>query len=153
MRKCFFFSLCFVIMFFLVSCSSVVLKPADFAWPIESVLKVNDKGMIQDQRHSLTVNVRQIFFMETGDSVNVTVPVRLIRDSNGYYYMTAQRFKNVYVFEQVEGGLKLVNTIFVSSNGLTSPAFNQRAPYIQLLNEKDTPRMLTKDGIVEGVLR
>lgn len=153
MRKYIFFSLGLMSLLLLISCSSVVLKPADFAWPIESVLKVNDKGMIQDQRHALSVNVRELFFLETGDSVNITVPVRVIRDNNGYYYITAPKFKNVYVFEQVEGGLKLVNTIFISSNGLTSPAFNQRSPYIQLLNEKDAPRMLTKDGIVEGVQR
>ncbi|MCX7984143.1 MAG: hypothetical protein N3A63_04500 [Bacteroidetes bacterium] len=134
----------------LAGCSSVVLKPADFSWPIESVLKVNEKGLIQDQRHCFTLNVRALFYLETNDSVNITVPVRVIRDREGYYYMTAQKFKNVYVFEHVEGGLKLVNTILITTRGLGAPAFNQRAPYIQLVNEKDPPRMLTKDGIVEG---
>ncbi len=29
----------------LAGCSSLTLKPGDFAWPVESVLKVDDKGI------------------------------------------------------------------------------------------------------------
>lgn len=139
-----------LIVVFVAGCSTLVLQPADFSWPIESVLKVNEKGMIQDQRHSFSLNVRPLFFAEMQDSVNIKVPVRIIRDAEGYYFITAQKFKNVYVFEPVVGGLKLVTTIMVKPEGLESPALNQRAPYIQLVNEKDKPLMLTKDGIVEG---
>ncbi len=141
---------CSSLLAFLVGCTSMVLKPADFSWPIESVLKVDENGFIKDQRHSLYVNVKEMFFAETQDSLNIHVPVRIIRDVDGYYYLTAQKFRNVYIFEQVEGGLKLVNTIFVKPEGLESPAFNQRTPYIQLVNEKDTPKMLNKNGIIEG---
>lgn len=136
-----------------VGCSTIVLQPADFSWPIESVLKVNEKGMIQDQRHSFTLNVKELFFAELQDSLSFPVPVRIIRNGEGYYFLTAQRFKNVYVLEQVEGGMKVVNTISIKQSGLESPALNQRPPYIQLINENDAPRMLTKNGIVEGVQR
>jgi hypothetical protein len=145
------FFLCVLCSFlFVAGCSTLVLKPADFSWPIESVLKVNDNGVVQDQRHSFSVNVKGLFFAETKDSTNIKVPVRIIRDSQGYYFITAQKFKNVYVFEPTIGGLKLVNTILVKPTGMESPAMNQRSPYIQLINENDAPLLLTKDGIEKG---
>lgn len=142
------FSLAF---FLLAGCSSLLLKPGDFSWPIESVLKVDSKGMVKDQRNFFSLNVKELLFAETQDSVNVSrVTLRMIRDVKGYYFITASKFKNVYVFEQTEGGLKLTNKILVSQNGLSDPALNQQAPSIQLMSEKDPPLLLTKDGIQEG---
>jgi hypothetical protein len=135
----------------LSGCSQLVLKPAEFAWPVESVCKVDDKGMVQDDRYILSVNVKGLLFAETKDSVNVSSAIlRIIRDLNGYYFITAAKFKNVYVFEQVDGGLKLAKTILVAQNGLDAPAFNQRTSYIELMNDQNPPIKLTKDGIVEG---
>lgn len=135
----------------LAGCSSLTLKPGDFAWPVESVLKVDDKGLVQDDRYSFSLNVKELLFAETQDSVNITnVTLRMIRDVQGYYFVTAAKFKNVYVFKHIEGALKLANKILVAQNGLDTPAFNQRAPYIQLMNEQNPPVMLTKEGILEG---
>ncbi len=135
----------------LSGCSSLTLKPGDFAWPIESALKVNENGMIEDSQYYFSLNVKELLFDETQDSVNVSnVIIRVIRNTEGYYFMTASKFKNIYVFEQVEGGLRLANKILVSLDGIDKPAFNQRPPYIQLLNGQDPPIFLTKDGILEG---
>jgi hypothetical protein len=132
-------------------CSQLTLKQGDFAWPVESVLKVDGKGMVQDERYSFSLNVKDLLFEETKDSVNVqNIELRMIRDMKGYFFVTSSKFKNVYVFEQTEGALKFVNKILVSQNGLNSPAFNQRIPYIQLVNEQNPPIMLTKEGIKEG---
>ncbi len=109
------------------------------------------KVLVQDERYSFSLNVKELLFAETQDSVNITnVTLRMIRDVKGYYFITAAKFKNVYVFEHIEGGLKLANKILVAQNGLDTPAFNQRAPYIQLMNEQNPPVMLTKEGILEG---
>ncbi len=133
-------------------CSSLVLKPGDFAWPIESVIKVDSKGFITDDRYNFSVNVRELIFAETQDSANVSkVTLRLIRDTRGFYFVTASKFKNVYVFEQIDGGLKLATKILVAQNGLNNPALNQRAPNIQLLDGNSAPILLSKDGIAEGV--
>ena len=95
---------------FLSGCSSLTLKPGDFAWPIETVSKVNDKGMIEDNQYNFSLKVKELLYEETMDSVNISnVTLRIIRDVKGYYFMTASKFKNVYVFEQIEGGLKLSN--------------------------------------------
>jgi hypothetical protein len=141
-------SLCVVI---LAGCNTLTLKPGDFSWPVESVLKVNEKGFIQDARHCFTVNVKALSFAEFKDSTGLKVSLRLIRDAEGYYYITAPKFKNVYVFEDAEGGMKLKKAILIKEQGLESPAFNQRAPYIQLVNENDPVLLLNKDGIHEGV--
>ena len=142
----------FIFSFLVLSgCSPLTLKPGDFAWPIESVSKVDEKGMIEDKQYYFSLNVKELLYDETQDSVNISnVTLRIIRDMKGYFYMTASKFKNVYVFEQIEGGLKLTDKIRISQDGLENPAFNQRPPYIQLLNGRDPPMTLMNDGILEG---
>ena len=140
----------FVFLFLLAGCSPLMLKPADFSWPIESELKVNSNGMVHEDRYSISFNVKPLFYEETKDSTSfANRTIRLIRDQNGFYFITAQHFKNVYVFSQDDGSLSLEKAIPVSKDGLSSPAFNQRTPYVELLNGKDKPIMLTKDGIQE----
>lgn len=135
----------------LVGCSSLMLKPADFSWPVESVLKADAKGMVQENRYQLSFSIKPMLFAETGDSTDVAgTTVRMIRDQLGYYYLVAPKFKNVYVFMAAEGGLKLETKIMISEAGMSSPAFNARPPHVQLLNGNDKPRLLSKSGIQEG---
>jgi hypothetical protein len=135
----------------LAGCSSLTLKPGDFAWPVESVLKVDDSGKMEDKQYFLSLNVKELLYAETQDSVNVSnVTLRILRDGRGFYFITASKFKNVYVFQQTDGGLTLASKILVAPNGLENPAMNQRPPYIELLNEKNPTILLRKEGIVEG---
>jgi hypothetical protein len=141
----------FLAAFFLSGCSSLMLKPGNFAWPVESVLPVDSQGMVQSERYSFSLNVKALLFEETQDSMSIPkATVRVIRNGKGYFFMTGRQFKNVYVFEQTEGSLKLKTKIPVSQNGLSDPAMNQRAPYIQLVNGKDPALSLSEEGIVEG---
>jgi hypothetical protein len=143
--------LIFISFLVLAGCSSLTLRPGDFAWPIESVTKVDEKGMIEDKQYYFSLNVKELLYDETQDSINTSnVTLRIIRDMNGYYFITASKFKNIYVFEQIEGGLKLTSKIFITQDGIENPAFNQRPPYIQLLDGQNPPVSLTKDGIVKG---
>jgi hypothetical protein len=136
----------------LAGCNTLTLKPGDFSWPVESALKVNEKEVIQDARHCFSVNVKALSFAEFKDSSAIKTLLRVIRDVEGYYYITAPKFKNVYVFEDAEGSLQLKKVIPIKEQGLESPAFNQRAPYIQLVNENgnDPALLLNKEGIHEG---
>lgn len=131
------------------ACSSLTLKPADFAWPIENALKVDAKGTITEQRFSFSINVKPIFFEEFKDSTNfIGKELRIIRDKAGYYFITGKDFKNVYVFKTIESGMELQNKIVISEQrGLTNPAFNQRMQFIELI---DTPNkyQLNNKGIV-----
>jgi hypothetical protein len=117
------------------ACTMLTLHPANFAWPIESVLSVNDDGMVMEDRYSIEFNTAGLFYDEFQDSTAYSgSSIRMIRDNDGYYYITASNFKNVYVFRAEEGAFVVHNKIFVSETGIKEPAFNQRTPYIELLN-------------------
>lgn len=130
------------------ACSSLTLKPADYAWPIENVLKVDNKGFIEEQRYSFTLKVKTLFYEEFKDSTNFSgKEIRLIRDKVGFYYITGKEFKNVYVFAPEESGMCLENKILVTETGLVSPAFNQKSPNIELLDSSNK-YLLNNKGIV-----
>lgn len=132
-------------------CSPLALRPADFSWPVESVLKSDAGGMVQESRYQLSFSIKPMLYEEKQDSSNVGgITVRVIRDQAGYYYMTSSGFKNVYVFGTGDGALVLEKKIPVSETGLQSPAFNARAPHVQLLSTGEKPRLLSKSGIQEG---
>ncbi|TSA28894.1 MAG: hypothetical protein D4R68_03290 [Ignavibacteriales bacterium] len=130
------------------ACSSLTLKPADYSWPIENVLKVDNKGFVEEQRYSFTLKVKALFYEEFKDSTNFSgKEIRLIRDKVGFYYITGKDFKNVYVFEPEENGMDLENKIMVTEAGLVSPAFNQKSPNIELLDNSNK-YLLNNKGIV-----
>ena len=136
----------------LTGCGGLALRPADFGWPVESVLSIDSNGMAEDDRYNIIFNAKPLLFAETGDSVNVSKhSLRMIRDKEGYYFITAVGFKNVYVFASAEGALVIHNIIAVSEKGLEAPAFNQRPPFVQLLNGKEKAKLLNMDGVQEGV--
>lgn len=141
-----------LILIFLIfySCSTLILKPSDFAWPVESVLKTDDQGNVIVERYSLKFNAKNLFLAEINDSTAYkNNELRVIRNSEGYYFMIGNNFKNVYVFNADNGNLKLENKIEVSdSTGISNPAFNQRPPYISL-NYGNKNIKLTQDGIAE----
>jgi hypothetical protein len=134
----------------LSACSSLLLEPAQFSWPIESVLKVDKDGFVKEERHSINFNTKALFFQETQDSLSFAgKTLHLIRNNEGYYFMTSTDFKNVYVFSVEKNAFSLQNTILVNETGLSNPAFNQRSPYIELLDDAKTYK-LTSEGIQEG---
>jgi len=130
------------------ACSSLVLKPADFSWPVESVLKVDEDGFVKEDRYSITFDSKNLFLEETGDSLAfMNKDLRIIRDGNGYYFMTSSNFRNIYVFTNAEGEFRLSNKIMISEAGIDRPALNQRSPYIELING-DQKILLSNKGLV-----
>lgn len=139
-----------LLVIFSAACSVLTLQPANFSWPLESILPVDDNGKISEDRYSVEVNTAGLFFEEFQDSLSYRgKEVRMIRDNQGFYFLTSSNFKNVYVFKADEGKLVLENKIFISEFGLKSPAFNQRDPYIELVD--GTNKMnLTYKGVEGG---
>ena len=133
------------------ACSVLTLQPANFSWPIESILTIDENGNVTEDRYSLEFNTIGMFYDEFQDSLAYKgKELRLIRDNQGLYFLTAQKFKNVYVFRADEGKLVLSNKIFISEFGLQTPAFNQRNPYIELIDGSNKMN-LTGEGIEGGV--
>lgn len=137
----------FFLLIVTVACSTLTLKPTDFAWPVESVLKINDDGKVVEDRYAIEFDTRGIFYEELRDSsAFVNKELRMLRDMNGYYFITSEKFKNVYVFKADEGALVLENKILVSETGVENPALNQRKPFVELIDGGKS-LYLTKEGI------
>lgn len=136
---------------FLSGCTSLLLKPADFGWPVESVLKVDNNGNVVEKRYSFSFNTRELFLAETSDSSGFRgKELIIIRGNKGYYYMTSENFRNVYVFYPDNGVLALSDKIEIKANeGMKDPAFNQRAPFIELVYDNNKKLYLNKDGMTK----
>ncbi len=129
------------------ACSTLTLQSANFSWPIESVLPVDHSGNVVEKKYSVEFDTRPVFFEEFQDSSAYEgKEIRLIRDHEGYYYLTSRNFKNVYVFQAEDGNLVLNNKIPISETGIVNPAFNQRSNYIELI-DGDSKLNLTHEGI------
>ena len=46
----------FVLLVFATACSTLKLQQADFAWPVESVISVDENGKASDDRYSISRN-------------------------------------------------------------------------------------------------
>jgi hypothetical protein len=118
-----------------VSCGpSLVIQNVDYSHPLESVLVPDQDNMVHDQRYAVKFSIDPILSEEGMDSVD---QIRLIRNTPGFYFVTAGGFENVYVFEPGEGELKLDSIISFPEGVLQNPAFNQRDTYIELVDLSD----------------
>ncbi len=132
------------------SCSSLSLQWVDYSWPVESVLKVDQHNTIEERRYAISMRVTDLALEELQDSsALVGTSLRVIRNEDGYYFITGPRFKNVYVFTPGARELNLKSRIQLSENGMKSPAFNLRSPYIEVVDGKNWKRLITSDDIVE----
>lgn len=128
---------------------ALVIKNVDYSQQIETVLTPDEHGIVHDIRHGISYSVLPFQYEETQDSSVVTVSsVRMIRNAEGYYFITAEGFKHVYVMEPKKGQLKLKKKILVNEKGLNSPAFNWRRPIVQLLDRSAKQvYLLNENGI------
>jgi hypothetical protein len=134
----------------LPSCSSLSLQQVDYAWPVESEIKVSPQNVVEENRYAISFRVPQLAAEEFGDSTALKgKKVRMLRSVEGYYFVTAPTFKNVYVFSPGPSELVLKSKIEVSKTGLSAPALNQRPPYVELLDGKNPKINLTSDNIEE----
>ncbi|NIT61251.1 MAG: hypothetical protein GWN00_35120, partial [Aliifodinibius sp.] len=94
---------------------SMVISKVDYSQSIESVLQPDDEGTVTDPQHGITFNIKPIQYAETQDTSSVTTnQVRYIRGQEGYYYITAPDYKNVYVMAPEKGKLVLKETLKVT---------------------------------------
>lgn len=132
------------------ACSSLKLSPAEFSWPIESVQKIDKDGFVKEDRYSISFNTKALFMEEMQDSMAYQgKDLRIIRNKDGYYFITSKGFKNVYIFQPAEASLQLKEKVLVNENGLNNPFLNQRNPYIELV-DGDFKIYLTSEGIYGG---
>lgn len=148
-------TLAFVVLgvLFLQACNkSLVVKNVNYAQQIESVLIPDSDGTVTDVRHGISYSILPFQYEEFQDSSTVQLTeVRMIRNNQGYYFITADKFKHVYVMAPKKGELKLENKILVDEAGLYLPAFNWREPVVQLIdNSTEVVILLNEKGIYKG---
>ena len=135
----------------LSSCSTLTLEHVDFGWPVESVLPVSNAHTIEEGRYGISCSVANVAREEFQDSTALRgVKLRLLRNGEGFYFLTGPRFKHVYVFKPGPHELSLKSSIEVSKTALQNPALNQRPPYVELVDGDMFKIMLTSDEIAEG---
>ncbi len=135
----------------LSSCAGFRLDRVNFGWPVESVVTVTASNTIEDVRYGVSAGVANLAMEEFQDSTALRgATLRMLRSSEGYYFVTGPRFKHVYVFSPGAFSLTLTSSIAVSETGLRNPALNQRPPYVELIDGDSFRRLLTSDDIVEA---
>lgn len=136
---------------FLQACNkSLVIKNVDYAQKIESVLTPDSDGNVSDIRYGISFSILPFQFEEFKDSSSVQISeIRMIRNNLGYYFITAERFKNVYVMAPNKGELKLEKKIQVNENGLYSPVFNWRVSVVELIENSKNIILLNEKGILK----
>lgn len=131
--------------------SSLVIRDVNYAEPVEAVLFPDNNGVVEDIRGGITFNVMPLQYAETQDTSTVTTEqIRIIRGQEGFYYITAPGYTNVYVLAPEKNRLTLQKKIKIDEQGIAEPAFNQRNTHVQLLNQKTNDTyLLTDQGLAK----
>jgi hypothetical protein len=125
-------SFCVAFLFGAAACGpTLVIQDVDYSQPVESVITPDADNEIHDQRYAIKFSIQSLLEEEGITSVD---EVRLIRNSAGYYFLTAYGFNHVYVLGPDESELKLKKRIQISEEGIGQPAFNQRGTHIELID-------------------
>lgn len=131
-------------------CASVTLKPVDFSWSFESVLTADSAGYVRAEPKTIAFNAGELFRAELKDpGAAAGAIVRIIRDYDGYYFVTAPGFRNVYIFTGAKGKLSLKKKVLIAESGMQKPFFNRRELGIELVADGQA-YLLSRKGIVSG---
>jgi len=134
----------------LPGCASVTLKPVDFSWSFESVLTADSAGYVRAEPKTIAFDAKELFRAETKDPGGAAgKTVRIIRDVEGYYFVTSPGFRNVYIFAGANGKLTLHKKVLIAEQGMDKPFFNRRNGGIELA-ANGRVYLLNKKGIVPG---
>jgi hypothetical protein len=134
----------------LAGCATLTLKPVDYSWSFESVLTADAAGYVKAEPKTVAFNAEALFTAETGrPGAAGGKVVRIIRDRDGYYYVTSPGFKHVFIFEGDAGALALHKKVLIAEQGMEKPFFNRRDQGIELVANGQT-HLLNKKGIIPG---
>ena len=135
------------------ACSkALVIENVNYSQPIESVMVPDKNGVVSDMRYGISFNVQTLEAEEFEDDTTRSIStVRMIRNASGYYFITANNFRHVYVMAPKKGELKEIKKVLVSEEGISDPAFNWREPMVELIHQQtDERQFLTENGLVEN---
>ncbi|MGA9118151.1 MAG: hypothetical protein WB699_02195 [Bacteroidota bacterium] len=135
----------------LTSCSTITIQNVQYGWPVEVVGTVDHSNHVVADRYGLTFSVAKIAEREMQDSSALAGKiVHVLRNDEGYYFVTGPGFKHVYVFAPGTHQLSTEEIIEVTETGLQNPRLNLRPPYVELLDNDGFHKLLTHSAIAEG---
>jgi hypothetical protein len=141
---------CLVAFLALPGCATVTLKPADFSWSFESVLTADASGYVKGEPKTIAFNANELFKAEKREpGAAAGSVVRVIRNADGYYFVTSPGFKHVYIFTGATGKLALKKRVLIAEQGMDKPFFNRRDQGVELVANGQT-YLLGKKGIISG---
>jgi hypothetical protein len=144
-------ALLFLIACIFSSCSSFLLENVTYGWSSEVFANPDNSGNLTIPKNSMSFNITKLFIEEKITDNPSGFKIRIIRDDEGYYFITADKFKYVWVFESVEKSLKLKNKLeLVKDTPLTDPKFNEHKPNVELFTKDGKKFILDKEGIVKN---
>lgn len=128
----------------------VTVKPVDFSWSFESVVTADSAGYVRAEPKTIAFDARALFKAETKNpDAAAGAVVRIIRDYDGYYFITSPGFKHVYIFTGAQGKLTLKKKVLIAEQGMEKPFFNRRPSGIELVADGQTV-LLNRKGIIPG---
>lgn len=133
----------------ITGCGSFVVDKVNYAHQLETVMIPDAEGQVTDQRHGIAFNVTPFAQEEWGEDTEQSInEIRMIRDDEGFYYITSAGFSNVYIMSPEKGKMKLKKKFKVSDSGLSEPAFNYRSDHIELVDLKNkSVQYITLNGV------
>jgi len=145
------FLLFFIFGILLNSCSSFKLEGVKYGWGGEVFINPDENGNIAMPKNSMNFNILPVLKEENLDQKPKDIKIRIIRDDDGYFYLTAHKFKYVWVFVGDESSLVLENKIEIyEDKPLDDPKFNEQKPHVKLFLKDGKEFILDKKGIVKA---
>jgi hypothetical protein len=140
--------LAFSILF--VSCTSFKIENVTFGWNAEYFATPDDNGNFTVPKYSMTFNVLSILKEENIIEKPSAIKFHIIRDDDGYIFLAADKFKNVWVFESSEKSLKLHAKLdLTEKQPLNDPKFNENKPNIKVFTQDKKEFVINKDGVIK----
>jgi hypothetical protein len=142
-----------IIIFFsliLFSCSSLKIENVKYGWGGEYFANPDENGLINIPKSSMQFSVLPILNAEKLSDKPKDFKFRIIRDEEGYFYITANKFIYVWIFKSGEASLVLHDKIKIfDGKALDDPKFNEHKPNIKLFLNDGKEFLLNKDGIIK----
>lgn len=128
----------------------VTLKPVDFSWSYESVLTADTAGYAKGEPKTIAFPAGELFKAEMKDpGAAPGKTIRIIRDVDGFYFVTSPGFRHVYIFCGQNRKLTLKKKVLIAEQGMEKPFFNRRDGGIELVANGQA-YLLNKKGIIAG---
>ena len=132
------------------SCSSLKIENVKYGWGGEYFTNPDENGSINIPKSSMQFNILSILKEEKLTDKAKDFKFRIIRDDEGYFYITANNFKFVWVFATDEASLVLEKKIdILDGKPLEDPKFNEQKPNIKLFIKDGREFLLNKDGKIK----